>query len=226
MSLKSKVLVTAATLTMVGGLSTAVTVSASAATPECGEGCISIFSRQLGTYTDPNVVEAVLDGVAKVGQPVILNVASSSDPSEDFLPRGGLVSDFYAAGMVSAEVNAHYGNLNAAQIEYAPLGVATGLCVGLATTAFQNEGLTLQPCTVPGTTVWIIDTADYPAGYFTIINGSTTDFSRPFAMTYPRDQRATEVRTQQIKVRRLQFISDERTVPDSQLWGALFGVLP
>jgi hypothetical protein len=225
MSIKSKVLVTAATLTMFGGLSLGGTLPASAATPECGDDCISIFSRELGTYTEPNVVETVLGGVAEVGQPVILKRASSSDPSQDFLPRGGLVSDFYAAGMVSAEVNSHYGDLNAAQIEYAPFGMASGLCVGLATIASQNEGLTLQPCTVPATTVWIIDTADYPAGYFTIVNGSTTDFSRPFAMTYPRYQQAAEQRTQQITLRRLQFVSNEHTVRDRQLWGALFGVL-
>jgi hypothetical protein len=227
MSFKSRVLITAATLTMVGGLTSATALSASAATPECvDEGCISIFSRELGTYAEPNVIEAVLGGVAQVGQPVILSPASSSDPSQDFIPRGGLVSDFYAAGMVSAEVNSHYGNLSAAQIEYSPFGVRSDLCVGLATTAFQNEGLTLQPCTVPATTVWIIDFADYPAGYFTIVNGSTTDFSRPFAMTYPQDQQAADQRLQQITIRRLQFLSSEHTVPDRQLWGALFGVLP
>ena len=203
------------------------TLSASAATPGCvDEGCISIFSRQLGTYTEPNVIEAVLGGVAQVGQPVILSPASSSDPSQDFIPRGGLVSDFYAAGMVSAEVNSHYGDLSAAQIEYSPFGVRSDLCVGLATTAFQNEGLTLQPCTVPARTVWIIDFADYPAGFFTIVNGSTTDFSRPFAMTYPRYQEAADHRIQQIEVRRLEFLSNEHTVPDRQLWGAIFGALP
>jgi hypothetical protein len=225
-SIKRNVLAVAATLTIAGGVIAVGTPATSAATPECGDDCISIFSRELGTYAQPNVVETVLDGVAKVGQPVILKRASSSDPSQDFLPRGGLVSDFYAAGMVSAEVNSHYGGLNAAQIEYAPFGMASGLCVGLATIASQNEGLTLQPCTVPATTVWIINTSDYPAGYFTIVNGSTTDFSRPFAMTYPRDQQAADQRTQQIKVRRLQFLSNEHTVPDRQLWGALFGVVP
>jgi hypothetical protein len=204
-----------------------VTPSASAATPGCvDEGCISIFSRELGTYAEPNVIEAVLGGVAEVGQPVILSPASSSDPSQDFIPRGGLVSDFYAAGMVSAEVNSHYGDLSAAQIEYSPFGVRSDLCVGLAATAFQNEGLTLQPCTVPARTVWIIDFADYPAGFFTIVNGSTTDFSRPFAMTYPRYQEAADHRIQQIEVRRLEFLSNEHTVPDRQLWGAVFGVLP
>jgi hypothetical protein len=95
-------------------------------------------------------VEAVLDGVAKVGQPVILSQASSSDASQDFIPNGGRVSDFYALGMVSAEVSNHYGNLDAAQIQYAPFGIKSALCVGLTKTASQNQGLTLQPCTVPG----------------------------------------------------------------------------
>jgi hypothetical protein len=65
-------------------------------------------------------VEAVLQGVGKAGQALIPRRASSSDPSEDLKPRGGPVSGFYAAGMVSAAVNRHYGTLRAAQLEYAP----------------------------------------------------------------------------------------------------------
>jgi hypothetical protein len=203
------------------------TLSAGAATPVCGDRCISLFSKVLGTYDQPNVVEAVLDGVAKVGQPVILKRADRSDPSQDLMPRLGKVSDFYAAGMVSEDVNSHYGDLDAAQIEFAPLGVASDLCVGLSKPASQGAGLTLQPCTMPGTTVFIIDEANATAdGYFAIINGSTTDFSRPFAMHYPRDQQATDRRLQQIEVRRLQFRSNDHTLPDRQLWGAYPGVLP
>ena len=203
------------------------TLSASAATPVCAERCISLFSKELGTYAQPNVVEAVLDGVAKVGQPVILKAASSSDPSQDLIPTLNTVSGFYGDGMVSAEVNSHYGDLNAAQIQYAPFGEESGLCVGLAKPASQGAGLTLQPCTDPGTTVFIIDEANATAdGYFAIINGSTTDFAHPFAMHYPRDQHATDQRLQQIEVRRLQFRSSDHTLPDSQLWGAYPGVLP
>jgi len=231
MSIKRKVLAVAAMLTMAGGLSTVGTLSASAATPACGQRCISIFSRALGTYAQPNFVEAVLGGVARVGQPVILQQASSSDPSEDLIvPRAGLVSDFFAAGMVSAKLNQHYGDLRAAQIEYAPSGVASGLCVGLATIAFQNEGLTLQPCSVPATTVWIVDTADSPAtaadGYFPLVNGSTGNFPRPFVMDYPRNAYPTDEPTPQIRVRHLKLLGKEHTVPDRQLWGTRFGVLP
>jgi hypothetical protein len=65
----------------------------------------------------------------QVGEPVGLKQASGSDSSEDIVPRGGHVSDFYVAGMVSAEVNTHYGSLQAVQQEHAPFGIPTGLCV-------------------------------------------------------------------------------------------------
>ena len=59
-------------------------------------------------------------------------------------------------------MDAHYGTEHAVQIEYAPYGKPTGLCTAVAVTAYQDEGLSLQPCSTPGTTVWIIDTADSP----------------------------------------------------------------
>jgi hypothetical protein len=223
MSIKSKALAAAAALTVAAGLSTVGTLPASAATPQCGPHCIQIFSAKFGTNANPNFVETVFQGVARVGQPTILARPSSSNPAGDLIataPGGGLVSDFFAAGLVSAAVNQHYGNLNAAQIEYAPFGKPTGLCAGLATTAYQNEGLTLQPCSTPGTTVWIIDTADSPAtaadGYFPLVSGSTTDFTHPFAMIIHGNP--AHKRFPQIKVQRLRGNPDHVRV--SQLWGA------
>jgi hypothetical protein len=235
MSIKRNVLAIGAIITVAGGLIAVGPTPARAATPECDSQsvedpvCISIFSRELGTYGDPNVVEAVLDGVAAVGQPVILAPADRSDTAQDFKPVGGTVADFYAVDMLSADVNSHYGHLPAAQIEYAPNGNRTGLCAGVAVVAFQNEGLTLVPCDVPGRSVWILDFDASPEtapAWFPIVSGSTTDFSHPFAMTYPQDQYANPARIQQIIVRRLQFVSDEQTLRDTQLWGAHVGVLP
>ncbi len=108
-----------------------------------------------------------------------------------------------------AVANRHYGDLRAVPIEYAPFGVAGGLCVGLAAAAFRNEGLTLQPCSVPATTVWIIDTADSPAtaadGYFPLVNGSTRNFSRPFVMDCPGNAHPTDEPTPPIRVRHLKL---------------------
>jgi hypothetical protein len=62
LSIRRKVLAAVATLVIVGGVSAAATGAASAATPECGPDCISVFSSKLGTFEQPNFVEAVLGG--------------------------------------------------------------------------------------------------------------------------------------------------------------------
>ena len=222
MSINRKVLICAATVTVACGLSTAGAVPAGAATADCGPHCIQIFSARFGTSTSPNFVESVYRGLAVAGVPTILRAPSSSDPAGDVIvPAAGYtVSTFYDLGMVSAAVNSHYGSLGAVQIEYAPHGVPTGLCAAVATTVpYQNEGLTLQSCDTPGSTVFIVDTPDSPAtapGYFPIVLGNTTDFVHPFAMTIHGNP--AHKRLPQIKVQRLR--GNPCHVPLNQLWGA------
>jgi hypothetical protein len=219
MSIKTKTLAAAAALTMAGGLSTAATLPATASTTQCGSACVQISSKLYG----PGFVESAVQGIPAPGQPTILHPASDSDPTGDFInPLGHpvLVSTFYAQGMVSAAVNAHYGNEPAVQVEYAPYGQGTGLCAAVATTAYQNEGLSLQPCSTPGTTVFIIDKNDSPAtwpdGFFPIVNASTTDFTHPYTMTIngnPAHKPFPQIT--------LQRMHDNPTdVPDNQLWQA------
>ncbi len=253
MSIKSKVLAAAATLTLVGGVGAAGALSAgtaAAATPSCGHSCIDIFSRDFGTHASPNFVVDVLRQGENVGQPIILFRTSNSDPAEDFtVSFQGLTSDFFAAGLVSSAVALHYGCTTppfstcaagvddpAFEIEYAPFGVDSGLCMGLAATAVANEGVTLQPCGVSAKTVWITDTADSPAtlanGYIPLINGSDTNFSHPFVLTYPAFGFPTDKPRPQLKVTNLTGFSHGfppgpilSTVNSNQLWGADFGVL-
>ena len=140
MSIKSKVPAAAAGLILACGLSAAATLPAGASTTQCGSACVQISSKMYG----PGFVESVFQGIAAAGQPTILHAASDSDPTGDFInPLGHpvLVSTFYAQGMVSAAVNAHYGSEPAVQVEYAPFGQGTGLCAAVATPAYQNEGL-------------------------------------------------------------------------------------
>jgi hypothetical protein len=223
MSIKSKVLAAAGILTLAGGLSTAGTAAANAATPQCGQNCIEVYSMKYATPASLGFVETVFLGIPVRGVPTIVHQASSSDPAEDLIiPLSGTVSQLYAQGMVSAAVNAHYGSEHAVQIEYAPYGQATGLCTAVAVTAYQDEGLSLQPCSTPGTTVWIIDTADAPAAmpYFPIVNGSDTDFVHPFAMTIlgnPAHQLVTPIIMQHLT-------GNPSSVPANQLWGAHFGL--
>jgi hypothetical protein len=229
-AIKRKVIAGVATLTIVCGVTAAATGAASAASPQCGGNCISVFSAELGSYDQLNFVEAVLgDGGARIGQPVGLKRANKLDPTQDIMPEApkadAKVSDFFAAGLVSAEANRHYGHLLAVQQRYAPFGIGTDLCVGLANVK-QNEGLTLQPCTVPGTTVWIVQTdLAIPPGYFPILNAATTDFRRPFAMHLPRNEVASG-KPLQMQARRLQFLGDDDTLRPRQLWGAWDGELP
>jgi hypothetical protein len=252
MSIKSKVLAAAATVTMVGGVglvSTLTAGTASAATPSCGNSCVNLFSRQFGTHAEPNYVVDVLRQGEKVGQPIILFRTANFDPAEDWTAAfQGTVADFFAAGLVSAAVDLHYGggaagfpNDPAFENEYAPFGVDSGLCLGVAATAFNDEGVTLQPCGVSSKTVWILDVADSPTttlagGYVPLVNGSDTNFSQPFVLTYPNESVPTDKPRPQLVVTNITGESNASpplfipgpelgTVNDDQLWGADFGIL-
>jgi hypothetical protein len=245
MSIKSKVLAVAATLTLVGGVGAVSTLSASAATPSCGPACINLFSRDFGTFKSPNFTADVFRQGAKVGQPIILFKTSNSDPALDWtVSFQGNVSDFCGAGIITGFTCYRWGtptgasaaitaDLPAFEIEYAPFGVESGLCMGVATTAFQGEGVTLAPCGVTAKTVWIGDSLDNPfSHYVPLINGSNTTFSHPYVLTYPNNSYPTDKPRAQIQVRNLTGFSQPGTVlwvissvSSNQLWSARFGVL-
>jgi hypothetical protein len=255
MSIKSKVLATAATLTLVGGVGLAGALSAgtaSAATPSCGGFCVDIFSHQFGTHHSPNFVVDVLRQGEKVGQPIILFRTADFDPAEDWtVAFQGTTNDFYDVGLVGPQVALHYGCVVGApftscvfgqvddpafEIEYAPFGVDSGLCMGVADTAFEEEGVSLEPCGVSSKTVWIADIFDSPStlfnGYIPLINGSDNNFSQPYVLTYPSSGYPTDMPRPQLQVDNITGFSqgfppgpELGTVDDNQLWGADFGVL-
>ena len=240
MSIKSKVLAAAATLTMVGGVGMAGALSAgtaSAATPSCGGSCINVFAKQFGTHHSPNFTVDVLRQGERAGQPVILFRTANYDPALDWtVAFQGTVADFYAAKLVSPALNLHYSALPAFENEYAPYGVDSGLCLGVATTAVQGEGVTLQPCGVSANTVWVLDYRDSwsifnHGGYIPLINGSNTNFSHPFVLTYPINAFPTDMPRPQLIVTNLTGFSNGFGFPElgsvtsNQLWGANFGVL-
>jgi len=258
MSVKSKVFATAAALTLVGGAGVAglaTAGAANAATSECGNQCWDIFSPQFGHHHSPNfVVDAYKQGQA-VGTPVILFQVSNSDPAEDFtVGTPDRVSDYWQAGLVTSEVALHYGceagvdfancsgtggngvNDFAFEIQYAPYGAPTGNCVGVAATATSGAKVSLQPCGVSGKTLWILDTldapyADFHTGYFPLINGSDTNFSQPFVLTYPGGAYPTNEPRPQLEVTNLSgtvvhpLSPVVQDVNSNQLWGADFGQL-
>ena len=184
MSIKSKVLAAAATLTLVGGVGVAGALTAGtarrprrrAATPASTSSATSSAASQ-----SPNFAVDVLRQGEKVGQPIILFRHANFDPADDWtVAFQGTVADFFAAGLVSAAVALHYGGIAAGfpndpafENEYAPFGVDSGLCLGVAATAFKGEGVTLQPCGVSSKTVWILDYLDQ---FNTFITAAGTGF--------------------------------------------------
>jgi hypothetical protein len=213
-------------------------------------GGTSVFSHDFGTHSSPNYVLAVLGQSEKVGQPIILFRTSSSDSAEDWrLSFKGSTADFYAGGLVDSAVASNYGcipgnnfsscdgqtavavNDPAFELEYAPNGMDSGLCMGVPSTAVQDEGVSLQPCGASARTVWIADIFGSSStlfnGYVPLINGSDTDFTQPFVLTYPNGAYPTDVPRPQLVLLNLTGSSQGSppgpalgTVGASQLWGA------
>ena len=161
MSFKSKVLAGAASLALVGGVAVVGGLSASAATPSCGHRCVNLFSKKFSDFltTKPPFVVDVYRQGANVGQPIIMFQASNADPAEDFtrLPPGSRQRLRHRRARVPTWWPLHYAEDLAVEYQYSPNGVNSGLCIGVAETAINNEGVTLQPCGVSAKTVWIID---------------------------------------------------------------------
>ena len=90
-------------------------------------------------------------------------------------------------------------------------------------------------------TVWIVDILDslnttFAGGYVPLINGSDTNFSQPFVLTYPSASVPTDKPRAQLFVSNITGFSQTSppfdipgpelgTVDVNQLWGADFGIL-
>ena len=268
MSIKNKVLAAAATLTLVGGIGAVGMTSAGAATPSCGTHCLNIYNKQFGKQFQLDVFRQG----AHVGQPIILFPRSNSDPAQDYtVGVQGRVSDLFAMGLVGPQVMLHYGctpgfvfsggqggNLTcqplngvnpvndwAGELEYAPYGVDSGLCVGVPSTASRTPASTqvsLQPCGVNGGTVWILDTPDicsnFQPGQVPLINGLDNNFSHPLVLTYPSNGYPTDKPRPQLAIKNLTGFSQNGNgnspnpsgcgsvtgVQTQQLWSGYFGI--
>ena len=187
MSIKSKLLVAATTLSLLGGVGVAGALtagSASAATPSCGPTCINLYNQQFGKAFYQDVFRQSI----KLNQPVILFRSSDSDPALDFTSNlladvstpsclfgttstgacvGGITLPFTPltvaqlcklGGGLGAGTCARYASDWVWETQYSPYGVNSGLCVGVAT-AVSGAPVSLQPCGVSAKTWWISDNA-------------------------------------------------------------------
>ena len=135
------------------------------------------------------------------------------------------MSDFFAAGLVSPAVALHYGgtalipagNGTDSRPVYLP-GRPRVRAPVLALRRGQRpvhgcrrhgrgqaSKVTLEPCGVSAKTVWIVDSLRTRSrhGYVPLINGSDTNFSHPFVMTYPGNGYPTDKPRPQLYVTNL-----------------------
>jgi len=164
----------------------------------------------------------VLNQGQNVGQPIILAPASNSNSGEDFIPSvQGTVADFVAAGLMSFPPSSPYFNDEVFEIEYAPSGADTGLCMGVGTTPTNNTPVSLQPCGVSAKTTWIVDQTSTSGAAHLINGGTDTSFSNPYSLTdlKPGGDR-------QLFTWPLQGGGILHNKFANQVWEALQGVLP
>jgi hypothetical protein len=219
MSVRGKIVTAAAALTVVAGIGAAGTLTANAATKDCGQVCANFFNTAFGTFSHPSFVLDV-QGQA-VGQPVTLARASAANTGEDFgVTSQGPVDDFVAAGLLARGLDPAYGKLQAVEIEYGPKGAPTGLCLGVgASSSSSLTPVALRPCGVNSSTIWILDPVTTNTGsYNVLISGATNrNFQHPESLTAPEPNL-------QLSVGALASLSTAHLT--HQLWGFTQGVLP
>lgn len=190
--------------------------AAHAATPQCGTGCATMYTLLYGP-SDVISVAGARGTNSNTGQPVALLQASNTNQGEDWAVLDeGTVHDFYAAGLVSAGLNLHYGNDEVYEFDYVPYGVDSGQCLGVAGIAGNGAPVSLQPCGVSAHTLWVADVADAQQRLVPFINGSDTNFSYPYVLTAD---------TAGITMSTRMLTGGDGVIDDGQYWNTEYGVL-
>ena len=243
MSVKAKIAAGAATFGLVGGgLAMAGTMTASAATPNCGANCTQIFTQKYG----PQYLIDVFQAKSAAGTPVILFQRSNSDPAEDFVVNDlGTVHSFYNNhGLVSPAFDRTYRSDEAYEIQYEPYGLNSNFCLSTWSNETPQAGykVRLEPCGQYSNSIWAADTDGNTApqgssvtgdnrstgGVFSpartdvaLINGATNTFSNPLVLNYPAGN-PTDMPRPQLNVQPEKQYSDSTTF-DNQEWGTVNG---
>jgi hypothetical protein len=214
MSVKSRIIIPAAVLSLLGGIGAAGALTANAATTACGASCTDFYNADL---TDNFMLAAAQGGGA--GQPISMFPAGGVQAEDFSVAFQGRVSDFVAAGLMDPQMGTLYGSLLAYEIQWAPGGQPSGFCVGVQGTPSGHAPVTLQPCGVSAATVWISDPVTTENGSFdALINGATEhDFKHPASLTASPNG---DVFTDSLKTEQL-----ASGKANDQLWGTIVGAL-
>ncbi len=221
MSTRTRLFAVVTALVMVVGVGV---TSASAATPACGASCPNFSNAVYGAPSSPTFVLADQLHLQNVGQPLTLAQSSATNPGEDFIfDDAGTVNDFFQAGLISGGLDALYSSDSVGEIEYAPSGAPTGLCVGVPTPPANGTRVTLEPCGVSAKTTWIVDNGGtftgttFTTSTIPLINGATnSSFFDPYVLTSLAP--GLPLTTSMLRI-------TNSVLSPTQLWGAKNGVL-
>jgi hypothetical protein len=233
---KKRILAGAAAAALVLAAGAATAEAAGAATPSCGVTCVEPFTHEWGHN---QVLDARGGGFGHATQEVILFRASHDDMAEDFtFAFQGQVSTLVGFGLLHTSTLVHYAADTAWELEYSPLGVNSGLCVGTWPQHRDSFGLQPQvpsgwrlrlfPCGEGANTIWIVDHPNVDGnavGFATIISGTTTNFSHPRVWDYPGGATPFDFPRPDMIVSTQETFSFGQH-PDAEQVGARFGILP
>jgi hypothetical protein len=221
-STRNKVVTYVAAVMLATGSVIAITSgsTAHAATADCGNNCLEPYSEEYGTAD----IASVDTGAVQTGQDILL-AAAGANSAEDFLViKEGLVSGLYQKGLVGNVVDEEWGTDLAYQYVYAPDGVLSGLCLGLADSAYSGEVVTLEPCGVNANTIWISMFEDEnDVGYFPWINATDTVAGTPYVLTVIHGRLWIRGLNLELGIEPLSVVSG--TVDPAQMWASEWGVL-
>ncbi len=147
-------------LSLGAGAASAATTSHNG-TYQCGNTCINVFSLRLGSSVTNNAyVPGDTGAGGRVGTMVNLHLAGNTRPNGDFSLSGtGSVSDWCGTFWPNySYICRHYGSDSVFEVQFSPFGQPFGtLCAGLQYPVYSGENVTLQPCGMRSSTLWIAD---------------------------------------------------------------------
>ena len=191
------------------------------ATASCGTYCSNYFTEEFGRSFVLNDYRSE----QSVGTRVLLYPPSNANKDDDWtIWPAGTVAQLASVGLISPALALHFSADDAFELQYAPYGVGSGMCAGVASApGVTGERVTLRWCGRSARTIWIADATASSGGYGPLISGADTDFSDPQVLTepvYPGRRPRPGLVTE-----RLQEFADG-TVYDSQMWDNSRGVVP
>jgi hypothetical protein len=213
MFIRSRIITTTAALTLAAAAAgVAGTSVANAATPACGSACMAIAAQSWGL----NDVSSVASGIAGTGQDIILARAAEFSAEDFMLEDIGTVADLYEVGIVGSALGETWPSDEAYEYMYAPGGVPSYLCLGVAATAVNGTAVSLQPCGTSARTLWVALSVDRAGSYQPLITATDTVTSTPYVLTAGASLGAV-LTTEEMYLA-------AGTVAPSQMWANRFGV--